>query len=56
VDDLTDSNAAQFTSLLDHANLIQHVSFPTHRGSHTLDLVITTADTTLSPCLRYLPV
>jgi exonuclease III len=56
VDDLTDSNAAQFTSLLDHANLIQHVSFPTHLGSHTLDLVITTADTTLSPCLNYLPV
>jgi len=49
VDDLTDSNAIQFLSLLDHANLTQHVSFPTHRHSHTLDLVTTSANSTLSP-------
>ena len=35
VDDLTDSNAIQFISLLDSANLTQQVSFPTHRHSHT---------------------
>ena len=47
VDDLTDSNALQFISLLDLANLTQHVSFPTHRLSHTLDLVITPTDSIL---------
>jgi len=41
---LTDSIAIQFLSLLDHANLTQHVSFPTHRHSHTLGLVISSAN------------
>jgi len=58
VDDLTDSNAIQFIPLFDHANLTQHVLFPTHRHSHTLDLVITSANSTLSPasllCLFHL--
>jgi exonuclease III len=45
VDDLTDSSALQFISLLDLANLTQHVSFPTHRLNHTLDLIITSSDT-----------
>jgi len=51
VDDLTDSNVIQFLSYLDHANLTQHVRvvFPTHRHSHTLDLVVTSANSTLSP-------
>jgi len=35
VDDLTDSNAIQFVSLLDHAILTQHVLFPTHRHSYS---------------------
>jgi len=35
----------------DHANLTQHVSFPTHRHSHNLDLVITFVMLTL----LYLP-
>ena len=56
VDDLTDSNTTQFMSLLDHANLTQHVSFPTHCHSHTLDLVITSTDSTLSPSLSYSPI
>ena len=56
VDDSTDSNAIQFISLLDSANLIQHVSFPTHRHSHTLDLVITSANSTLSPTLTFSPI
>jgi hypothetical protein len=56
VDDPFDSNAIQFLSLLYHANLIQHVKFPTHQLSHTLDLVITSATSTLSPILTCLPV
>ena len=56
VDDPNDSSAIQFLSLLDHANLIQHVSFPTHRQSHTLDLIITSANSTLCPTLTCLPV
>jgi hypothetical protein len=35
--------------LLSLVNLTQHVSFPTHRHLHTLDLVITTVDSLLSP-------
>jgi len=46
----------QFLSLLDHANLTQHVLFPTHRHSHTLDLVITSANSTLSPTVISLPI
>jgi len=56
VDDLTDSNATQFLSLLDHANLTQHVLFPIHRHSHTLDLVITSVNSTLSPTVTSLPI
>jgi exonuclease III len=56
VDDLTDSNALQFISLLDLANLTQHVSFPTHRLSHTLDLVITPTDSILCPVVSLCPI
>jgi len=56
VDGLADSNAIQFLSLLDHANLTQHVLFPTHRYSHTLNLVITSANSTLSPTVTSLPI
>ena len=56
VDDLTDSCAIQFLSLLDQANLTQHVKFATHRQSHTLDLVITATDSTLSPSVTYSPI
>jgi Endonuclease-reverse transcriptase len=56
VDDPFESNAIQFLSLLYHANLIQHVKFPTHQHSHTLDLVIKSATSTLSPILTCLPV
>jgi len=48
VDDLTDSNALKFILFLDHANLTQHVSFSTHCHSHTLDLVITTSNSSVS--------
>jgi hypothetical protein len=47
-DDLSDSHTQQFMSLLSQADLTQHVSFPTHRHIHALDLVITTADSLLT--------
>ena len=56
VDDLTDSNALKFISLLDLANLTQHVPFSTHCHSHTLDLVITTSDSSLSPTFTPSPI
>ena len=34
----------QFPSLINNANLIQHVNFSTHQAGHTLDLVITAKD------------
>jgi len=55
VDDLTDSNAIQFLLLLDHANWTQQVSFPIHQHSHTLDLLITSANSPLSPTVISLP-
>lgn len=53
VDDPTDSNAIQFLTLLNQAYLTQHVTFPTHRKSHTLDLVITAINSTLSPSFTH---
>jgi len=41
VDNLTDSHSTSFLSLLDDANLTQHVHAPTHTHGHILDLVIT---------------
>ena len=41
VDDRTDRLAIRFLDLLDSHNLIQHVSGPTHKDNHTLDLRIT---------------
>lgn len=35
-----DTNASAFHDLLDSAGLKQHVTFPTHRCGHTLDLII----------------
>ena len=40
---------SQFLSVLSSFNLIQHVNFPTHSKNHTLDLVITSADSSLGP-------
>ena len=36
-----DQNARRFLDLLDTFNLKQHISTPTHRSGHTLDLIIT---------------
>ena len=39
--DVSDNvNASAFRDLLESAGLKQHVSFPTHRCGHTLDLII----------------
>ena len=47
-DNHSDLHSQQFLSLLNNADLTQHANFPTHRAGHTLDLVITTKDLTLS--------
>ena len=53
VDDNQNSQANQFLSVLDSSNLVQLVTFPTHRNGHTLDLIITAADSSLSPKTSY---
>jgi hypothetical protein len=39
--------------ILNSSHLAQLVTFPTHRDGHTLDLIITTADSSLSPKISY---
>ena len=41
VNDLTDTNASSFSSLLSSSGLHQHISDATHKAGHTLDLLIT---------------
>ena len=41
IDDIENTQAVRFISLLDSFGLKQHVVSPTHRGGHILDLVIT---------------
>ena len=43
VDHHTDNVASKFLDLLDSHNLAQHVSGPTHKNKHPLDLMITRA-------------
>ena len=49
VDNCTNHFTSQFLSLLSSFNL--HVHFPTHKDNHTLDLIITSSDSSLSPSL-----
>jgi len=56
LDDPTNSKVQQFLSALDSTDLTQHISFPTHRENHTLDLVITANTSSLSPVIDYSPV
>jgi len=51
-----DSQAKQFLATLDSTNLIQHVSFPTHRDHHILDHVITSTSSSLNPVIDHSPV
>lgn len=44
VDVANDKDAQNFTDLLDSAGLQQHISFPTHKKGHTLDLIISNKD------------
>ena len=44
MDDTADRYATQFESLLELFNLKQHVTVPTHRSGHILDLVISRKD------------
>ena len=53
VDNPSDNLASDFLNLLSSANLVQHVNFPTHIKNHTLDLVITSAASLLSPKLSH---
>ena len=43
VNSVSDVNSRNFLALLSAFNLQQHVSFPTHRAGHTLDLILTRA-------------
>ncbi|KAJ8025135.1 hypothetical protein HOLleu_35255 [Holothuria leucospilota] len=43
VNDSSDHEASVFLDLIDSANLVQHVSCPTHLKGHTLDLILTRA-------------
>jgi len=56
LDEPNNSQAQQFLSVLNSTNLTQHVSFPTHKDNHTLDLVITANDSSLSLVINYSPV
>jgi hypothetical protein len=49
LDDNQNSQTNQVLSVLDSSNLVQLVTIPTHRDGHILDLIITTADFSLSP-------
>ena len=48
LDNPTDHFTSQFLSLLSSFSLAQHVTFPIHDKNHILDLVITSADTSLN--------
>jgi len=51
LDNASDNLTSQFLTLLSSFNLTQHVNFPIHDRNHTLDLVITSSDTSLAPSL-----
>src|SRR6218665_3527882 len=49
VDTPSDTFPSSFLNLLSSVNLVQHVNFPTHIENHTLDLLITSTASLLSP-------
>ena len=53
VDNPSDSFASEFLMLLSSTNMIQHVNLPTHCHNHTLDLIITSSLSTLSPDISF---
>ena len=48
VDNPTCKQARSFIDLIDAAGLAQHVHQSTHKGGHTLDLILTRSDQVLS--------
>ena len=48
VDNSSDAKANQFKEVLDSFNMTQHVNEKTHKGKHTLDLIITREDDSVS--------
>ena len=55
VDDASDGTAKDLKDLVYSFNLIQHVHKPTHKKSHTLDLVISREDEHLVNTLSVTP-
>jgi exonuclease III len=53
LDKSDDSQVKQFLSALDSTNLTQHVSFPTHRDHHILNLVVTVTSSSLHPVIDH---
>jgi Endonuclease-reverse transcriptase len=53
LEDNQNSHTNQLLSVLDSSNLVQLVTFPTYRDGHTLDLSITTADSSPSPKILF---
>ena len=53
-DDTNSSDSCNFIDLLESVNMIQHVSTPTHRKGHILDLIITRNDETFIQDVRVL--
>lgn len=49
LDDEDDTYTKQFNEIMEMFNLVQHVNFPTHKLGHTIDVVITHAD---SPIIK----
>ena len=50
-----DSNVSKFLDILDSANLLQHITTPTHKRGHTLDLLISRAEENLVHDIKVLP-
>jgi hypothetical protein len=48
IDDINDFYAKQFLELIQNFGLVQHIHEATHKDSHTLDLVITKADSIIA--------
>ena len=44
IDIADDDNTVAFMSLLDQHSLTQHIAAATHRGGHTLEIVVTRSD------------
>ena len=55
LDNPQDSNVSRFLDILDSVNLLQHITTPTHKRGHTLDLLISRAEENLVHDIKVLP-